>query len=129
MNNQVAELLLDNSDRNQFEGLSSDILLRNIKSEIVEGNINGLPFLGLIPQPQSAISLGINQEEERKVENFRKYNKEDFEKFKRLGGGAYATVYLVKRSNSKMYALKRMHKDFLIRVRIRYSLKLISLCE
>ena len=119
MNNQVAELLLDNTDRLQMEGLSSDLLLRSIKSETTEDNINGLPFLELFSQAQSAMPMGIASEEERKGDVYNKYKKEDFEKFKRLGGGAYASVYLVKRANSKMYALKRMHKDFLIKVKIK----------
>ena len=122
MNNQVSELVLG-TDYN-LEELSADMLLSKSKSDVTAENKATRNSLLPPPQSQTALQKGYSDEEKGvfvdnfEVSNTKTLSLNDFKKVKNLdnGLGAYAKINLVKRSNSKLYALKKLNKEFLMRV-------------
>jgi len=129
MNNQVSELVLG-TDLN-LEELAPDMFLSKSKSDITAENKMNRSSILPPPMQSSTATLqkGYSDEEKAEfVDNFEMPNTKtlslnDFKKVKNLdnGLGAYAKINLVKRSNSKLYALKKLNKEFLMREKKEYQ--------
>jgi len=119
MNNHISELVLG-ADYNLDE-IPTEMLMSKSKSDITFENKN-MSTSGLLTS--QSLQKGYSDEEKATfVDNFEMPNAKtlsltDFKKVKNLdnGLGAYAKINLVKRPNSKLYALKKLNKEFLMRV-------------
>ncbi len=120
MNNHISELVLG-ADFNLDE-IPTEMLMSKSKSDITFEN-KAMQTSGMLTSTAS-LQKGYSDEEKATfVDNFEMPNAKtlslsDFQKVKNLdnGLGAYAKINLVKRPNSKLYALKKLNKEFLMRV-------------